>query len=190
MGRRSAVAALVVLIGGMTVLAGSAASQTGYPPGPCAATISAANIGNFNVGQTFTVTVTPTCAFTAGTPVTVTVNGVVIGTKVASIAGTVPVTVRIVSATVMEIDDPVQVPTICGLNAITAQGASSVAQATVTHTVNFGVTCPAPATRTGGIAFTGANILRMAGIAVVAIMVGSLLVTSVRKRRQRVPELV
>ena len=179
---------MVAIVGGLLAMAGPAAAQTTYPPGPCAATISAANIGNFNVGQTFTVTLTPTCAWTSGGAVTVTVNGTAVGTKTATAAGTVSVTIRIVSATLIEVDDPVQVANICGLNSIVAVGPSTVAQSTVSHTVNFGSVCPA-ATKPGGIAFTGANILRMAAVAVAAIVLGSLLVTTVRKRR-RVPELV
>lgn len=189
MSRRSVVAAMVALVGGVLVMAGSASAQTGYPPGPCAATVSAANIGNFNVGTTFTVTLSPTCAWTAGTPVTVTVNGQDVGIKNAVLDGTVAVTVRIVSATLLEIDDPVEVPAICGLNTVVASGASTVAQANVVHTVNFGVVCPAQAVRSG-IAFTGANILRMAAAALVAVLLGSMLVSANRKRRQRVAEPV
>ena len=104
MSRRSAVAAMVALVGSMLVMASAASAQTGYPPGPCSATLSAANIGNFNVGQTFTVTLAPTCAWTPGTSVAVTVNGHTVGTKISASNGTIAVTVRVVSATVLQVD--------------------------------------------------------------------------------------
>ena len=189
MGRRSAVAAMVALVGSF-LMVGSASAQTGYPPGPCTVTASVASLGNFNVGQTFTATLIPTCAWTSGTNVTVTVNGVAVGTKVAKADGTVTITVRITSATSMEVDDPVSVPTVCGQNTIVAGGASKVANANVVHTTTFGVVCPAATTTTTRIALTGANILRMVGVAGLAVLIGTLIVSGVRKRRRRVPELV
>ena len=189
MSRRLAVAAMVALVGSMVMMAGSAPAQTGYPPGPCTATISAANAGNFTIGQTFTVTLAPTCAWTAGAAVSITVNGVAVGTKPALANGTIQVRIRVVSSTLLEFDDPVPVPAICGLNSIVAVGPSAVAQANASHTINFGVTCPATATRSG-IAFTGANIMKLVAGAVAAVLFGTMLVSTARKRRQRVPETV
>lgn len=189
MGRRSAVTALIAVVGGLLALVSPAAAQTGYPPGACTATVSSASLASFPPGNTLNITLAPVCAFTPGTPVTVTVNGQPVGTKTANADGVVTVSVTIVDTTTLSVDDPVIVPAICGNNTVVARGTSAAANnAQVTHTVTFGVTCPTPAAAAATparVAFTGANILRASAVALALLIGGSLLVVGTRKRRQQ-----
>ena len=184
-----AVTALAVLLGGIgTVLAPAAGAQTGYPPGPCTATIGSQDAGAHAVGTSFTVVLSPTCAFSAGALVNIVVNGQAIGTKAASANGTVTVNVTVASATQLVINDPVTVAGQCGTNTIVATGPSAAAGgATVTQTATFTVLCPTgvavptPVAR-GRVAFTGANVLRWGAVALVLLAVGALLVVADRRR--------
>lgn len=191
MRRRSAVAGAVALLGGLLALAGSASAQTGYPAGPCTATVSSAALGSFTPGNVLTITLAPVCAFTPGTPVTVTVNGQNVGTKTSTANGVVTVEITIVNATTLSVDDPVIVPAVCGTNTVVARGTSAVANnATVTHTVTFGVICPTPVAQTTAtparVAFTGANVLRASAVALALLLSGALLVVATRRRRSSV----
>lgn len=182
-------AAVMALLGGLAfVLVPQAGAQTGYPPGACTTTSSAQDAGAHNIGDVFTVRLTAVCAFDAGAVVGVSVNGQSIGTKAADAGGGVSVTVRVVSATQLEIDDPVTVAGHCGLNTIVANGPSSAARARVTHTANFTVLCPGtqPAKSVRGrVAFTGDNILRWSAVAAALIVIGGLVLTTTRRRRGR-----
>jgi hypothetical protein len=193
MRRIAAVAAMTAMLGAVGLVASPASAQVGYPPGPCVDVSSSQSIGSFAVGTTFSFNITPTCAFTAGTSVAVSVNGVNTGVKTAGPGG-IPISITILSPTQLSVDDPVLVPAVCGINSIVATGASAAAGGqVVTHTVLFEVVCPPavvvaqPPTR---VAFTGANILRWGAIALGMIGIGALFVSSSRKRRQRTPELV
>lgn len=196
MRRTQAVAVLVGLVAAAVLLVAPAApAQTGYPPGPCTAVVGTQDVGSVNVGQTFVLQVAPTCLFTPGTTVTVTVNGVDIPGKTAEPGGFVLVTITVVSATQLSVDDPVLTPAICGTNSVTARGASSTAQGGVsTQTATFRVNCPAGATPTtptagtatpvaGRLSLTGANTLRFVAIALALVVTGSLALVLTRRRR-------
>ena len=199
MRRLHAAAALVVAtVSGLLFLAGPAASaQTGYPPGLCTAVSGTQNVGTVEIGQRFVVQLAPTCLFTPGTPVTVTVNGVDIPGKTAEAGGVVLVDITVLSATQLSIDDPVLTPAICGTNTVTARGASSTAQGGIsTQTANFTLNCPPAAVPVGGIpgagvatpvggrlTLTGANSLRVAVAALALVGAGSMLVVVARRRR-------
>jgi hypothetical protein len=198
MRRRQGMAVLVVaLVGGLLFFATPAASpQTGYPPGLCTAVSGTQDLGPVEIGQRFVVQVAPTCLFTPGTPVTVTVNGVDIPGKNAEPGGFVLVDVTVVSATQLSIDDPVLTPAFCGTNTVTARGASTTAQGGIaTQSATFTLNCPAPAAGggipgagvatpvAGRLSLTGANSLRVAVAALALMVAGSMLVVVTRRRR-------
>ena len=192
MRRTQAMAMLVVLLSGVLLLVAPAASaQTGYPPGPCTTVSGSQHVGSVNIGQRFVVQIAPTCLFTPGTPVTVTVNGIDIPGKTAEPGGFVLVDITVVSATQLSIDDPVLTPAFCGTNTVTARGASSTAQGGIsTQTATFTLNCPAgpgtasPATPVAGrLSLTGANTMRYAAMALALVVAGSLALVVTRRRR-------
>jgi hypothetical protein len=188
MRRTHAGVALAGLVGGLLLLLAPVASgQTGYPPGVCTATTGVQDVGTVNIGNRFVLQLAPTCLFTPGAAVTVTVNGVNIPGKVANASGVVLVDVTVVSATQLSIDDPVLTPAICGVNTATATGPSSSAQGgTSTQTARFTLNCPlvaAVATPVQGrLSLTGANSARFAAIALALLVAGSLAVVLTRRR--------
>ena len=192
MRRTQAMAVLVGLTSAvLLVIVPPASAQTGYPPGPCTAVTGTQDVGGVNVGQRFVVQLAPTCLFTPGASVTVTVNGVDIPGKVAEANGTVLVDVTVVSATQLSIDDPVLTPAICGTNTVTARGPSRTAQGGVsTQTATFRLNCPiVPAVATpatpipGRLSLTGGNVLRYVAVALTLLVAGSMAVTVTRRRR-------
>jgi hypothetical protein len=160
--RAAVVVALMFIGGAATAMAPPAAAQTGYPPGVCTTTVGSSDVGTFTIGQRIVVTLAPTCVFTPGAAVRVTVNGVDIPGKVANANGVVTVTITIVSATQLSVDDPVLVANRCGTNSVVATGPSAAA---------------------GRLSFTGSNVAKfvIAGLALVGI--GWLFVTMSRRRR-------
>ena len=189
MRRIQAMAVLVGLLSAFCLLIAPAASaQTGYPPGLCTPVTGTQNVGNVNIGQRFVLQLAPTCLFTPGTPLTVTVNNVPIPDKTAEAAGIALVDVTVVSATQLSIDDPILVPAICGTNTVVASGASQSAQGgRSTQTATFTLTCPSvpvtPVASGGILSRTGASSLRYGAVALALVMVGSLTVVATRRRR-------
>jgi hypothetical protein len=196
MRRSQALAVLLSLVSGLVLLVVPAASaQTGYPPGSCTAVSGTHNVGNVNVGQRFVLQVAPTCLFTPGAPIIVTVNGVDIPGKTAEAGGFVLVDITVVSATQLSIDDPVLTPAFCGTNTVTAKGASSSAQGGIsTQTATFTLNCPAgTATGTGTgtsatpvaglLSRTGANSMRFVALALALMVAGALALVVTRRRR-------
>lgn len=192
MRRTQAMAVVVGLLGAvMLLVAPAATAQTGYPPGLCTAVTGSQNVGSVNVGQRFVLQVAPTCLFTPGTPVTVTVNGVDIPGKTAEQGGFVLVEITVLSTTQLSVN-PI-VPAVCGTNAVTARGASSTAQGGIsTQTANFTLNCPAgsgtgtasPATPVAGrLSLTGANTMRYTAVALALVVAGSLALVITRRRR-------
>lgn len=188
--RRKAVcavgAACALLASVLFMLAAPAEAQTGYPPGPCV-TPSTASAGNVAVGQTITITLAPGCAFTPGAGIAVTVNGISIPGKTANANGSTTVTITVVSATQLSVDDPVLTPAQCGANTVTASGPSRVAQGgRANHTVSFNVLCPGvtpgQVTKSTRVALTGANLVRWSGIALALIVIGGLFVAADRRK--------
>jgi hypothetical protein len=196
MRRAKAMAVLVSLVSGVVLLVVPAASaQTGYPPGPCTAVTGSINVGSVSIGQRFVLQVAPTCLFTPGTPVTVTVNGIDVPGKTAEAGGFVLVDITVISATQLSIDDPVLTPAICGTNTVIARGASSTAQGGIsTQTATFTVNCPAAGTGTGTgtatpatpvagrLSLTGANSMRFVALALALMVAGSLALVVTRRR--------
>jgi len=166
-------------------------AQTGYPP-TCNVADIPQGAGTHNVGETFQVVVSPSCVFTPGSTVAVSVNGTSVGTKTANASGFVSVTVRIVSATQLEIDDPISVVARCGANSVVATGSSQAAAGRgVTQTATFNINCGtagggggsgAATSVKGSVAFTGANIAKWAAVALALIGVGAVLVVADRRR--------
>jgi hypothetical protein len=185
---RTTAAVLGVLGALLLVMAPAASAQTGYPPGVCTAISGVQNVGNVTVGQRFVLQVAPTCVFTVGAPITVTVNGVNIPGKVANASGYVLVDITVVSATQLSIDDPVLTPAICGTNTVVASGPSTTAQGgTSTQTANFTLTCPTtPVVATpiqGRLSLTGANSVRYAAAALALVVAGAMALVVTRRRR-------
>lgn len=176
----TAVAALTSAVAVLVVP--QAGAQTGYPPGGCSTPTGSQDVGGVNVGATFTVRIQPVCLFDVGALVSLTVNGQNIGTKEADASGGINVVVRVVSQTVIEIDDPITVAAQCGVNTIVASGESDGTP--VTQTARFTILCPggpAQAVR-GRVAFTGANLLRWGGGAAVLVAIGGFLLVTARRR--------
>jgi hypothetical protein len=158
--------------------------QTCYPIGSCPApppcTVGNVNAGNVSVGQTVTFTL---CGdFAPGASVTVTVNGVLAITKTPT-NGAVVVVVTVVSQTLLAVDDPVNVAAVCGINTVTATGATATG-GTGNSTGTFNLLCTSTTTTKGGLAFTGANVMRFVLAALALIVIGALLVFFQRRRRQ------
>lgn len=192
MRRTQAMAVLVGVLGALLLaVVQPASAQTGYPPGPCVSVTGTQDVGSVTIGQRFIVQLAPTCVFTAGAAITVTVNGVNIPGKVAEASGVVLVDITVVSATQLSVDDPVITPAICGVNTITARGPSATAQGGVaTQTATFTLNCPvvpaaaSPATPIPGrLSLTGANTLRMLAVALALMVSGSMAVVVARRRR-------
>ena len=194
MRRARARVVLCGVVGGLLLLMAPAASaQTGYPPGPCTAVSGAQDVGNVSVGQRFVLQLAPTCLFTPGSPVTVTVNGVNIPGKAANAGGLVLVDITVVSSTQLSIDDPVLTPAVCGSNTVVASGPSQTAQGgTSTQTARFTLNCqsavvaaiPQVATPVlGRLSLTGADTLRYTAIALALVAVGSTALVVTRRRR-------
>jgi hypothetical protein len=194
MRRTRVVTALLGLVGALGLLGvlvvPAAQAQTGYPPGPCTAVTGTQDVGNVTVGQRFVLQLAPTCTFTPGAPITVTVNGVDIPGKVAGATGFVLVDVTVVSTTQLSIDDPVLTPAVCGVNTVTARGPSPTAQGgTSTQTATFTLTCPtatttvAVPTQQGTLSRTGANTLRVVAVALALMVAGATFVVTARRRR-------
>jgi hypothetical protein len=186
-GRTAAV--LAGLLGAVVLLVvPPAQAQTGYPPGPCTTISGLQNVGNVAIGQHFVLQLAPTCLFTPGAVVTVTVNGVAIPGKVASAGGVVLVDVTVVSATQLSVDDPVLTPAICGTNTVVGSGPSSTAEGGVsTQTATFTITCPATAVVAtpvqGRLSLTGTDVLRSVALALALVAGGTLALIVTRRRR-------
>lgn len=171
----------------MFFMGGTALAQTGYPPGttiPPGCTSGAVNAGAVTVGQTITFTL---CGpFAPGAMVTLTLDGQAVGSKQAAANGTVVMVVTITKQNEASINDPVLAAIVCGTNTATATG-TNAAGATVTASGTFNLNCTAAPTTTttnGGLALTGANILKALLVAVALIGLGVLLVTAQRRRRR------
>jgi hypothetical protein len=171
--------------------AGAAAAQAnnggGSSIGPCTPTSNTTNLGSFNVGASFKAHLVPICLFDVGAAVAVTVNGQSVGTKTADAGGGVTASITITSATQLSVDDPVVVPAQCGDNNVTARGPSAAAEAPVTVTGVFNVVCagapPGSVVSKGGLPFTGADIARLAAVALALVIVGFVIVRVMRRRR-------
>ncbi len=120
-------------------------------------------------------------------------NGTSVGTKTADASGFISVTVRVVSATQLEIDDPISVVAHCGANSVVGTGPSRAPGMTITRTATFAINCGAAGANGGGgggaatsvkgsVAFTGANIAKWAAVALALIGVGAGLVVADRRR--------
>lgn len=191
----TAVAVLAVAGAAVFSLVSPASAQTGSGIGLCTTINGSQDVGTVTIGQRFVLQVAPTCVFNVGATVTVTVNGVNIPGKVANASGQVLITITVVSATQLSVDDPVTTPAVCGVNTVTVSGPSTTAQGgTATQTATFTLTCPAtpgvattltPATPivVRGLSLTGANSARFAALALALLVTGSLAVLITRRRR-------
>lgn len=140
-GRNAALLAVACVTGALAYMTAPAAAQTGYPPGPCSVLSGSQFAGNATVGQTFTVTVSPTCLLTPGGTASVVVNGAAAFTKPVNADGTVTLTVTVLSTTQLSVN-PI-VPAVCGINTIAVTAPSAVAGGqAVTQTVTFNLVCP------------------------------------------------
>ena len=173
----------VALIGAMSLTGGVAHAQ-GYPPGTTvpSCTPGDINAGTLAIGQTAVFVL---CGpFASGATVNVTLNGTFVFTKVAAANGTIQVTVTRISETTVSVGDPVNVAIVCGTNTVVGTGPSPTGN-TVSANGFFNIQCaPTTTTSTGGLAFTGANVVLAVAVALVLIVLGVLLVSFQRRRRQ------
>ncbi len=179
--------AAFAVAGVMSLSMPAATAQVGYPPGPCTPANTVFDAGSHAIGSTFTISLVTHCLWDPGNTVTLTVNGQAAGTKIVDGASGVTVNITVVSATQLAINDPILVSGGCGENKVVGVSSSSAASgANETSTAVFRVSCPGAARTgsvSGGIAFTGANILRWGGIALAMVAGGWLLVVFARRRR-------
>lgn len=208
MRRTQALAALAGLLSGfLALLAPAVSAQTGYPPGPCTATVGTQDVGTVVVGQTFRLQLAPTCVFAVGAALTVTVNGVTIPGKVADANGFVVIQVTVVSTTQLSIDDPVTAPAVCGVNTATASGPSPTANGgAATQSATFTLNCATTGTTAAGgtpaaanpsavtgaspatpiqarLSLTGADTVRVVAVALALVAAGTIFVVAARRRR-------
>ena len=171
------------IAGFVLLVAAPAYAQPGYPPGPATTQPAGVNatqdLGTLAVGQSGTREL---CGFAPGSTVRINVNGSFVTNKTADGNGCVRVQFRVVSQTVVEVDDPVAAPAHCGPNDLVAAG-SQVDGTPVSQTVQFEIVCgPLPRAST---ATTGANIARGALVGVGLLGSGALLALGSRRRRAR-----
>ena len=179
--RAGAVSAVVALTGALLVmLAPPASAQGAYPPGDCSVTIGNQNVGNLGSGDT-NVVIAPHCVFQINAPVTITVNNTIIGDVIADGSGVVVLPVSVLPSKALKVHGH-HVPAVCGPNTLKGHGFSPVAGKHVTHTLTFNVVCPEVASTK--VAFTGGNIIRWSLLALGAMLLGGLLVTSTRRHRR------
>lgn len=176
------------LVAACLLVTPAASAQTAYPPGPCTTVSGSQDVGTVGVGQRFVVQIAPTCLFTPGAAITVTVNGIDIPGKVAEASGVVLVDITVVSATQLSIDDPVLTPANCGTNTVTARGASAAAQGGISaQTATFTLTCPVGAAVAtpvrGRLSLTGADTLRVVAVALAMAVSGAVVLIVTRRRR-------
>jgi len=185
----------VTVAGVMSLSMPVASAQTpGYPPGPCIPGNRVENLGSRAIGSTFTIRMVTQCLWDPGFTVNLTVNGQAAGSKTADGASSINVSVTVLSATQLSINDPILVSGGCGNNRVVGTSPSSAAGGAIeTFTATFNVDCGRPAATAGavggigGIAFTGANILKWGGFALV-LMAGGWLLVGVSRRRRSAPD--
>ncbi|MGH9126179.1 MAG: hypothetical protein ACRDZ8_15860 [Acidimicrobiales bacterium] len=179
---------LIVLVSAITLMCaasslGAIAVAQSYPPG---SSVPSCTPGNVNIGPPVpvgqSVTLNLCGGFTAGTSVTIKVNGVLTSVTKMPVNGAVTVVITVVSNTTLSIDDPVDVPAICGTNTVVATGQGTPGTSTGTFTLN----CSTTTTSTGALALTGADVAGIIVVALVLLVVGSLLVVVQRRRRRAV----
>lgn len=197
---RVAFAGLVALLATLFVpfAVPAAQAQTGYPPGPCTATVSASALGSATVGSTITLTLQPTCVWTPNSQVQVTVNGESVGTKIANANGFVTVSITVLDDETLSVDDPVIVPAICGTNTVIGRGTSTVASGNVvTHQATFTLVCEDEDEDEDGdrdkdkdkvpvakrLAFTGSNFETLLALGLVLVVGGATVVVAARRRK-------
>lgn len=169
-------AATAIASSGLLFGAAAQAQTSGYPPGTGGSGCTAGNVNLGNVGVGQTVTFTLCGGFTAG--VSVTVNGATVLSK-PSTNGAVAVVITVVSQTVLQVGDPVDVAAACGTNTVVATGPGTPG----TSTGTFNLQCRG-GTPSSGLAFTGTNIRFGLLSALALIAVGTMLVVVQRRRRQ------
>jgi len=178
----------VMVAGVMSVSMPAATAQVGYPPGPCTPGNVVVDYGTRVIGETFNIRMVTKCLWNPGDTINLTVNGQPAGAKVVDGGSGITVNVTVSSATELSINDPVVVRGGCGENSAVGVSPSAAAGGvTESYTARFRVNCAAAPTKAssvpGGIAFTGANILKWGGIALVLMVAGWFLVGVTRRRR-------
>ncbi len=164
---------------------GAASAQTTpgtYTPGtsvPATCIGNSEDAGTVAIGQTVTVVL---CGpFQPGANESISVDGQFAGVKEAAANGTVTIVITVLSTTQSQVNDPITVRTVCGPNTATATGPGQTS-ATALQTGKFRVVC-GPETETGGLAFTGTNVIKAGLTALLLIVIGGALVLAQRRRR-------
>jgi hypothetical protein len=135
--------------------------------------------GSHVLGEEFT---TEGCGFAPNSTETLTVDDQAAGTKKADANGCITVRIKIISSTKADVNDPVRVTIRCGSNDWTATGPAGSGTGQFRLVTAFDVACTA---RSGGTAFTGANVARWTLVAIVLIVLGGGLVLADRRRTQQ-----
>jgi hypothetical protein len=178
------------------VAAGSSSGSMSSPPASCDSQFTASGAVSPGGTVTGTLGLDNGCRFSG--PVTLALNGAKLQ-KLPDSNGTVHTTVKILSLTEADLDDPVRAPITQGKNTVTAtgqavrpDGSTTTGTVLADFTVVPGTTVtPGPAvpatpvsvvqTTTGGnLARTGVNLLAMALLALIAIALGAFTIASER----------
>lgn len=156
-------------------------SSPNYQPGPCQSGQGNQNGGTHVQGETFTNNV---CGFQPGASVNMSVDGQTGPTQTANGNGCVPVTIKVLDNSHVQVQG-VTFNAACGPNSVILTGPNT-AGSTVSQTDSFSISCAAtPSTSSGkGLAFTGANVLKLGGAAGLLILVGFALVALERRKNR------
>lgn len=196
MNRFKLTAGISTLVIGLLLVAGPASAQV-YNPGtttttaagatttaPPTTSTTAAPGGNQNggthvKGETFT---NNACGYRPGATVTLTVDGQAGPSATADSNGCVAIQVTILDNSHVRVNG-VTFNASCGSNNVVTTGPGANGS-TLSETDTFTINCAATPTGGGGLAFTGANILKLGGAAALLILFGAGLV-AVERRRAR-----
>ena len=188
MNRFKLTAGISTLAMGLLLMAGPATAQV-YNPGTTttapATTTTAPASGNQNggthvLGETFT---NNACGYQPGATVSVTVDGQAGPSATANGSGCVALQITIVDNSHVRVNG-VTFNSSCGSNSIVTTGPGANGS-TLSQTDTFTVSCAAaPTTSRGGLAFTGANVMKIGGAGLLLIAFGAGLV-AIERRRSR-----
>ena len=185
---RSAVFTILAIaflsIGSKNVFAATTTTTSSGYPGPTTSTTPGPNTvinqeGNFTSGKVINI---QSSGFAPGATVTITLNGVNIGTAVAHSTGTVTDTVTVDTVTstggTVSINGTTYTVSLTNNNLTVVGSAPNSTQLTVENI--FGLT-----SSSGGLAFTGINILRWGIVIFALLVIGGGLIMFERRRSSR-----
>ncbi|NNN21391.1 MAG: hypothetical protein HKL80_05235 [Acidimicrobiales bacterium] len=185
---RSAIFAILAIaflsIGSKEVFAATTTSTSSGYPGPTTSTTLGPNTmviqqGSFTSGKVINI---QSSGYAPGSTVAITLNGVSLGTAVADASGTVTETITVDTVTstggTVSINGKTYNVSLTNNNLTVVGSAPNSTQLTVQNI--FGLT-----SSSGGLAFTGINVLRWSIVIVALLVIGGGLIVFERRRSSR-----